>query len=142
MATWQVGDEPLLHVTHQAAVCLVDGFWGACKGGRKRHFWPDLQICEHFAEWSIAVLVVGTSVWFMSSAGRPTEGSLRVNINTATLTELESIPGIGDKLALLVVAERPYQSVDELVKVRGIAERKLESLRPYVKVDGKTEKLR
>lgn len=90
----------------------------------------------------IAVLALGAAVWFMSSASRPTEGSLRVNINTATLTELESIPGIGDKLALLVVAGRPYQSVDELVKVRGIAEKKLENLRPYVKVDGKTEKLR
>lgn len=96
-----------------------------------------------------AVLALGsTAVWFIKDArgllpGRgPAEGSLRVNINTATLTELESIPGIGDSLAALIVMGRPYASVDELVKVSGIADKKLESMRLYVKVEGETEKLR
>ena len=70
------------------------------------------------------------------------EGSLRVNINTATLTELESIPGIGESLAKLIVAQRPYTSVDDLEKVSGIGPNSLESLRPFVKVEGEAEKLR
>jgi len=70
------------------------------------------------------------------------EGSLRVNLNTATLTELESIPGIGTLLAQQIVANRPYASVDELTKIRGIGETSLRGLRTYVKVDGETEKLR
>jgi competence ComEA-like helix-hairpin-helix protein len=70
------------------------------------------------------------------------EGALRVNINTATLTELESIPGIGESLAKVIVARRPYQSVDQLVELNGIGPRSLEKLRPYIKTEGEDEKLR
>jgi competence ComEA-like helix-hairpin-helix protein len=70
------------------------------------------------------------------------QGMLRVNLNTATLTELESIPGIGKVLAKQIVANRPYASVDDLLKIRGIGERSLQGLRTYVKVEGETEKLR
>jgi competence ComEA-like helix-hairpin-helix protein len=71
-----------------------------------------------------------------------TQGVLRVNLNTATLTELESIPGIGKVLAKQIVANRPYASVDDLLKIRGIGEHSLQGLRTYVKVEGETEKLR
>jgi competence protein ComEA len=71
-----------------------------------------------------------------------TQGLLRVNLNTATLTELESIPGIGVVLAKQIVANRPYASVDDLLKIRGIGERSVQGLRTYVKVEGETEKLR
>jgi competence protein ComEA len=96
-----------------------------------------------------AVLGLGSAaVWFLRDAGGlfqsdgPAEGSLRVNLNTATLTELESIPGIGESLAAQIVAHRPYTSVDQLVAIRGIGPSSIESLRPYVKVDGEAEKLR
>jgi competence protein ComEA len=96
-----------------------------------------------------AVLGLGSAaVWFLRDAGGlfqssgPAEGSLRVNVNIATLTELESIPGIGQALARQIVARRPYTSVDQLVEISGIGPQSLESLRPFVKVEGKTEKLR
>lgn len=77
-----------------------------------------------------------------SSNATAMQGTMRVNINTATLTELESIPGIGEERAKHVVAGRPYTSVDELIKVSGIGPKSLEDLRPYVKVEGETEQLR
>jgi competence protein ComEA len=70
------------------------------------------------------------------------EGAIRVNINTATLTELESIPGIGGVLAKQIVAHRPYKSLDQLLEIRGIGPSSLEGLGPYVKIEGETEKLR
>ena len=70
------------------------------------------------------------------------EGTLRVNLNTATLTELECIPGIGEVLAKQIVAQRPYTSVDQLLDIRGIGPSSLERLARYVKVYGETEKLR
>lgn len=88
---------------------------------------------------AMAMIGVGT---ISCQPGAPTEGSIRVNINTCTLTELETIPGIGTELAKLIVARRPYQSVDQLVDVKGIGEKSLDKLRPYVKVDGETERLR
>ena len=63
----------------------------------------------------------------MHDAGGPAEGSLRVNLNTATLTELESIPGIGPARARQIVARRPYKSVDELIEISGIGPKSLEA---------------
>jgi competence protein ComEA len=98
---------------------------------------------------AVAVLVAGfAGNWFLRDAKDPTassglaEGSLRVNLNTATLTELESIPGIGRSIAKQIVAHRPYTSVDQLVAIRGLGESSVETLRPFVKTDGETEKLR
>ncbi len=74
-------------------------------------------------------------------SGTPQPGSLRVNINTATTRELESVPGLGPTLSALVVAGRPYNTVEELTRVRGIGPRTVDSIRPFVKVEGETEKL-
>ncbi|HYP78715.1 MAG TPA: helix-hairpin-helix domain-containing protein [Steroidobacteraceae bacterium] len=97
---------------------------------------------------AVAVLVAGfAGKWLLQDAkapvvdGGPVEGSLRVNLNTATLTELESIPGVGQSLARQIVAHRPYTAVDQLVAIRGIGESAVKTLRPFVKTDGDTEKL-
>lgn len=95
----------------------------------------------------VAALGLGSGGAWLARSGHnadatPVQGTLRVNINTSTLTELESIPGIGEARAKHVVAGRPYATVDELLKVSGIGPKSLEDLRPYVKVDGETEKLR
>jgi competence protein ComEA len=96
-----------------------------------------------------AVLGLGSAaIWFARDAGglfprgEPGEGTLRVNINTATLVELESIPGIGSARAQQIVARRPFKSVDELVEISGIGRKSLESLRPFVKIEGETQTLR
>src|SRR5688500_847076 len=46
----------------------------------------------------------------------PKEGSLVVNVNNATQAQIETVPGIGPSLATLIVAGRPYRSVDELLR--------------------------
>ncbi len=55
-----------------------------------------------------------------------------VNVNTADLSALESVPGIGPVLARRIVAHRPYRSLDELLRVPGIGPKSLERLRPYL----------
>jgi DNA uptake protein ComE-like DNA-binding protein len=70
----------------------------------------------------------------------PAEGSLVVNVNTATEQEIETIPKIGAARAALIIAGRPYTSVDDLLRVRGIGRKTLDEARPYVKVTGETEK--
>ena len=92
----------------------------------------------------LVIVVASAAVWLFRdpgfSAGSP-EGTLRVNVNTATLAELETVPGIGPSLSKLVVAGRPYGAVDDLVRVRGIGPATLESIRPYVKTSGDSEEL-
>lgn len=61
-----------------------------------------------------------------------------VNINRATAAELEALPGLGPTLAQRIVEDRqangPYESVDQLLRVRGIGPALLEKLRPHVAV--------
>lgn len=60
----------------------------------------------------------------------------QVDINTATQSELESLPGIGPSKARAILEYRqqhgPFQSVDELAKVKGIGPATVERLRPEV----------
>lgn len=57
-----------------------------------------------------------------------------VELNDATLAELESLPGIGPALAREIVAGRPYGAVDELRRVPGIGPARLAAVRGRVRV--------
>ena len=63
-------------------------------------------------------------------------GSGLVNINTADAAALETLPGVGPAIAERIVSDRethgPYGSVDDLLRVQGIGEKKLEALRSSV----------
>lgn len=65
-----------------------------------------------------------------------------VNINTADVTQLVLLPGIGPKAADSIVAYRSsagdFTSIDDLVKVKGIGPKTLEKLRPYLSIKGET----
>lgn len=68
-----------------------------------------------------------------------TESPLLVNINTASIAELDRLPGIGPVLGERIVAYReqngPFASLDEVVNVEGISARLLDELRPYITLD-------
>ena len=59
-----------------------------------------------------------------------------IDINTATAGELQSISGIGPVLASRIIEGRPYKTVDDLKRVRGINTALLERLRPQLTVAG------
>lgn len=65
-----------------------------------------------------------------------TSSSSLVNINTATSTELEALPGVGPSTAKAIITYRetvaPFSSVDDLLRVSGIGPAKLEAMRAYV----------
>jgi competence ComEA-like helix-hairpin-helix protein len=54
-----------------------------------------------------------------------------LNPNTAGKEELMSINGIGPVLSARIIAGRPYKTIDDLLKVKGIGPKKLEHIRPY-----------
>ena len=60
------------------------------------------------------------------------------NVNTATAADLQRLPRIGPALSQRIVAHRethgPFQSVEALADVRGIGEKTVERLRPWVRL--------
>jgi competence protein ComEA len=72
----------------------------------------------------------------VTSSATPAAGALvLVNLNTASLAELDTLPGVGEVTAQKIVAGRPYASVEGLLRVDGIGEAKLATLRPLVTVE-------
>ena len=63
----------------------------------------------------------------------------KVNINTADLTTLQTISGIGAKKAQDIIDYRtqngPFQSVDDLGKVKGFGQKTVDKLKDFVTVD-------
>lgn len=63
----------------------------------------------------------------------------RVEINRASASELEKLPGVGKGLAERIVAHReqygPFRRVQHLMMVRGISEKKFRELQPLVRVE-------
>ena len=55
-----------------------------------------------------------------------------VNLNAASIEELQTLPGIGPSKAAAIVANRPYASVDDLDRVPGIGPSTLNQLRNLV----------
>lgn len=65
------------------------------------------------------------------------EGEI-LDLNTATLSDLTRLPGIGETKAQAIITWRethgPFQTVEDLLSVDGIGEKTLENLRPYIAV--------
>ena len=56
----------------------------------------------------------------------------KLDVNTASLTELENVPGIGPSIAERIIGARPFKSADDLQRVKGIgAGRRYEKIRPF-----------
>ena len=77
-----------------------------------------------------------------SSGGDAVVGSVSssmpslININSATAEELDSLPGVGPSTAAAIVEDRdangPFSSVEDLMRVSGIGEKKFAKLRDHI----------
>jgi competence ComEA-like helix-hairpin-helix protein len=61
-----------------------------------------------------------------------------IDLNAASVKELQQLPGVGPVTAKRIVEMREksgrFRRVEDLLAVRGISQKKLEALKPYVTV--------
>ena len=73
-----------------------------------------------------------------SGSTETTKGNGLIDINTADISTLTMLPGIGETLAKRIIAYRdehgPYTDVEQLLNVAGIGETKLENIIDYIKI--------
>lgn len=88
----------------------------------------------------LVILICAAAALAVAEEERSTAGV--VNINTATSEQLQLLPRVGPALAGRVIefreANGPFQTVEEIVAVRGIGENSLEMLEPFLVTSGAT----
>lgn len=90
---------------------------------------------------SLRVFLCFSLLLFLSaslSANKKKPPAKPVNINTATSEELQQVPGIGPATAQKILQMRksygPFKSVDDLLAIRGLGEKRLDKMRKYLTV--------
>ncbi len=111
----------------------------AAGGARSGAALDSLNLAAPLSDGS-QVLVPRSAAGGASPGSPPATGvaSGKVNINTASATELEALPGIGEVLAQRIVdyltQNGPFTSVDQLLDVSGIGDSILAEIRDSVTV--------
>lgn len=72
----------------------------------------------------------GESVQGQSSFGITAAST--ININNASVTDLESLPGIGEVTAQKIIDNRPYSSVEELISKKAVGNATYEKIKDLV----------
>jgi competence protein ComEA len=91
----------------------------------------DIELAKNHASY----LLGGTANVTNSSNGGV--AGARININTATASELEALPGVGPAYAQAIVdyrARQPFRAIEDVMEVRGIGEARFNGMRDLISV--------
>lgn len=89
-----------------------------------------------------SLVVVGSSAMTLAAststmrhpAAKSTMKIAPVNVNKATMAQLETLPGVGPKIAAEIIKYRPYKNAKDLeTKVKGIGSKTWMEIEPYVR---------
>jgi len=90
----------------------------------------------------LPVIVGGLIICAVAGGAGGSQPSGVVNINTASSEELQLLPRVGPSLAGRIIefrqANGPFQTVDEILAVKGIGESSFKRLEPYIVTSGAT----
>jgi competence ComEA-like helix-hairpin-helix protein len=87
----------------------------------------------------LLILSVFGSFWIAVAAqGQKKPPAKPIDLNAATIKELQELPGVGPVTAQRILDARQksgrFRRVEDLLAIRGISTKRLEALRPYVTI--------
>ena len=103
----------------------------------------------------VVTSVVLAAAWLLLAAPLPAraqeakpdpivKAAVTLNLNTATLEQLEALPGIGRSTAQRILEHRQksggFKKVEDLMQVKGIGEKSFLKLKPLITVASKADK--
>jgi competence ComEA-like helix-hairpin-helix protein len=91
---------------------------------------------------NLAVEILSTGLVFILLCGileaQKQPPAKPIDLNAATIKELEELPGVGPVTAQRIIDARQksgrFRRIEDLLAIRGISTKRLEALRPYVTV--------
>jgi len=81
----------------------------------------------------VPLIAVGLTV-ALAAADKAPVAPAKVDLNTADMVVLETLPGVGPDEAHAIVAARPFKSTDELARVATLGRDRAKALEPFVTV--------
>jgi competence ComEA-like helix-hairpin-helix protein len=82
-----------------------------------------------------AVLAFVMSAGFALAAGKPAPAG-KVNLNSASVEQLATLPGVGEKLAARIVEYRQksggFKALQELMNVKGVGEKNFQRIETHL----------
>ncbi len=95
----------------------------------------------------LLALIVSAQAWLAGQTAQPARTAAAaastavVNLNTATAEQLDSLPGVGAKMAARIIEYRqkngPFRKVEDLMNVKGIGEKAFLKMKPRLTVGAK-----
>ena len=90
----------------------------------------------------VFTILLLTALTLSAAGSLAAEASGVVNINTADSEELSLLPRVGPTVAQRILDFRQengrFQTLEDLMLVRGIGEKTFELIKPYITLDGQT----
>lgn len=78
---------------------------------------------------------VQNNISSLASSPSSSDTSSKININSADLSELTKIPGVGEKTAQKIIdyrANKTFSSIEDIKNIPGIGDKKFESMKDYI----------
>ena len=70
-----------------------------------------------------------------AAPGAMKKAPAKVNLNKAPLADLEALPGVGPAHAKAIIEGRPYRTVDELSRIKGLGAARIDEIRGLISVE-------
>jgi competence protein ComEA len=94
------------------------------------------MLAKKFKIAAVLVLCLGmaiSSISVLAQKTNPAPAAEKVNINSATVEQLQALPGIGPVIAKSIVEHRTkvgkFNRIEEIINVKGIGEKKFQKIK-------------